>query len=50
MSTKHLIFEINEELRHKFKVACLGNKETQKDALNKLVQYYVNTNGKLERK
>jgi hypothetical protein len=50
MTTKHVIFEVNERLKNKFKKACIDNDETQKEAMNRLVQYYVNTNGKLERK
>jgi len=50
MSTKNVIFHINERLKDEFKMAYLVNKETQVDAMNRLVQYYVNTKGKLERK
>jgi hypothetical protein len=50
MTTKHVIFEVNEKLKNKFKKACIDNSESQKKAMNRLVTYYVNTNGKLEQK
>ena len=48
--TKNVIFQVNADLKHKFKKACLNNKETQTDAMNRLVGYYVDTNGKLNGK
>ncbi len=50
MSTKNVIFKINEDLKHSFKKACLNNKETQTDAMNRLVRYYIDTKGKLKDK
>jgi hypothetical protein len=46
----HIIFKINEDLKHSFKKACLNNKETQTDAMNRLVRYYIDTKGKLKDK
>lgn len=47
MNTKNVIFEINAELKHKFKKACLNNRETQKEAMNRLVKYYIDSKGQL---
>lgn len=47
--TKKILFEINEELKHKFKVVCLNNRESQKDAMNRLVRHYVDKNGNLKK-
>ena len=47
--TKNVIFKVNAKLKHEFKKACLDNKETQTDAMNRLVRYYVNKNGNLKK-
>lgn len=46
--TKHVIGKINPELKHKFKIAIAINKESQNEAVKKMVQHYVDTNGKLK--
>ena len=50
MKTKNVIFKVNEDLKYKFKKKCLDNKESQTDAMNRLVKHYVNTNGNLTEK
>lgn len=47
--SKNIIFKVNEDLKHKFKKACLNNKETQTDAMNRLVRLYVDTKGELKK-
>ena len=41
---------VNGDLKNKFKKACIDNDESQNQAVNKLVQLYVDTNGNLTEK
>ena len=50
MKTKTLIFQINEDLKNKFKATCATKGETQKDEMEKLLTLYVDTNGNLTEK
>ena len=46
----NIIAKLNEDLKHKFKVACVENRETQQDAMNRVLRHYVDTNGNLTEK
>jgi hypothetical protein len=41
MDTKTVIFKINEDLKHKFKMKCLEEKKSQQDKLIELVKNCV---------
>jgi hypothetical protein len=48
--TQHVIGKLNEELKQKFKIAIAINRESQNEAVKRMVQHYVDTNGKLTTK
>ena len=48
--TKHIIAKVNADFKHEFKKVCLDNKESQKEAVNRALRHYVDTNGNLTEK
>ena len=49
-AVSYIVADINEDLKHRFKISCAINNETQKKAYNRMVRHYVDTNGNLTEK